>query len=140
MKCPACGSTLSEHTVGALTVDICDTGCGGIFFDRFELSQVDEATETEGEALIRWAGITPSKKPDQSQRYRCPRCGMIMMRGLFKPQIPVTVDTCPQCAGVFVDHGELNSIRAAEGSDEERQLAARTFINSAFDDILKAHS
>ena len=140
MKCPACSSTLTERTAGALTVDICDSGCGGIFFDRFELSQVDEATETEGEALLKWAGSTPSKKPDQSQRYRCPRCEMIMMRGLFKPQIPVTVDTCPQCAGVFVDHGELDSIRSAAGSDEDRQQAARQFITAAFEDILKAHN
>ena len=55
MKCPACSSSLSERTVGALTVDICDTGCGGLFLDRFEINQVDEASEEEGNALLEWS-------------------------------------------------------------------------------------
>ena len=139
MKCPACSSPLTEHTAGALTVDICDHGCGGIFFDRFEVGSVDEASETEGQALLEWSNIEARKTPDQEQRYRCPRCEMIMMRGQFKPQIPVIVDTCPQCAGIFLDHGELASIREAEGSDTDRRRVAQQFVWQAFADIKKGH-
>ena len=63
-----------------------------------------------------------------------------MMRSLFKPQIPVTVDTCPKCAGIFLDHGELQSIRGAEGSDADRRRKAQQFIWQAFADIKKTHN
>lgn len=140
MKCPACRSTLTERVVGALTADVCDTGCGGVYLDRFELNDVDEAAEVEGEALVEWSEFEGRKQPDQDQRYACPRCQMIMMRSRFKPDIPVTIDTCPQCAGIWVDHGELASIRAAPGSDEDRRRQAQEFIWKAFEDIRKAHS
>ena len=55
MKCPACRSPLTERVVGALTADVCDTGCGGVYLDRFELNDVDEAAEVEGEALVEWS-------------------------------------------------------------------------------------
>jgi len=135
MKCPACSSPLSERTTGALTVDICEGGCGGIYLDRFELNNVDEAAEAEGQALLEWAGQEPQKTPDREQRYRCPKCEMIMMRGLFKPQIPITIDTCPQCAGVWLDHGELAAIRQAPGSDHDRRRSAQAFVWQAFADL-----
>jgi Zn-finger nucleic acid-binding protein len=135
MKCPACSSTLTERTAGALTADICETGCGGIYLDRFELGQVDENTEVEGQALLEWTAGEQRSGPDLDERYQCPRCEMIMMRHQFKPQIPVMVDTCPKCAGVWLDHSELESIRSAEGSDAERVQAAQQFIWQVFADI-----
>ena len=138
MKCPACSSSLTERTAGALTADICEAGCGGVYLDRFELSRVDEATEVEGEALLEWAAAEQGgrrKRPDHDKRYHCPRCEMIMMRHQFKPQIPIMVDTCPKCAGVWLDQGELVGIRNSEGSDAERVQAAQQFIWQAFDDI-----
>ncbi len=61
MKCPACSSPLTERTAGALTVDICDQGCGGIFFDRFELESVDDANEIELQAQLNWSNIQARK-------------------------------------------------------------------------------
>ena len=48
MKCPACFNQLTEMQVGSLVVDVCDGGCGGIWFDAFELQQVDEEDEAAG--------------------------------------------------------------------------------------------
>ena len=42
MKCPACDRELTETQVGAVAVDICQGGCGGVWFDAFELQRVDE--------------------------------------------------------------------------------------------------
>ena len=42
MKCPACGNELSQMVAGEITVDVCKGGCGGIWFDHFELQKVDE--------------------------------------------------------------------------------------------------
>jgi uncharacterized protein len=37
MKCPACFNELTQLQVGSLVVDVCQGGCGGIWFDAFEL-------------------------------------------------------------------------------------------------------
>ena len=139
MKCPACASTLSERTAGSLTIDVCETGCGGIFFDRFEIQQVDEASEEEGVALLEWSSKGDNKRPRTEQRYSCPRCNIIMMRGQFKPSIPVTVDTCPGCAGLWLDRGELNNIREAPGADADRARVALRFVWEAFAEIKSRH-
>ena len=52
MDCPVCGRTLGRRTVGGLRVDVCEGGCGGIWFDQFELKKVDESSESAGEALL----------------------------------------------------------------------------------------
>ena len=36
MKCPACFNQVTEMQVGSLVVDVCDGGCGGIWFDVFD--------------------------------------------------------------------------------------------------------
>ena len=41
MNCPVCSNALTEINARGTKVDICQKGCGGIWFDRFELSQVD---------------------------------------------------------------------------------------------------
>ena len=52
MKCPACFSELSSVTIGQLTVDMCRGGCGGTWFDAFELQQVDESHESAGQMQL----------------------------------------------------------------------------------------
>ena len=52
MKCPACDNTLTEINISDILVDICKGGCGGIWFDNFELEKFDEKHEHAGEALL----------------------------------------------------------------------------------------
>ena len=52
MKCPACRNELTPFHVRDLTVDVCQGGCGGIWFDAFELQKVDEPREIAGEPLL----------------------------------------------------------------------------------------
>jgi len=42
VDCPVCANILTT-TAGRITVDACEGGCGGIWFDRYELMRVDEA-------------------------------------------------------------------------------------------------
>src|SRR4051794_17770465 len=104
MNCPACGHVLSSRTAGDLTVDICDGGCGGIWFDHYELGKLDEAAETAGELLLDIAR-DPNARVDQSKRYTCPHCtdGVVMMRHFWSVKRAVTMDECPECGGVFLD-------------------------------------
>ena len=41
MKCPACENELTDKDVGGVTVDICNGGCGGLWFDNFEFKKFD---------------------------------------------------------------------------------------------------
>ena len=58
MRCPVCANVLSRKTVGGITVDVCAGGCGGIWFDRYELMKVDESHESAGEELWMLASTT----------------------------------------------------------------------------------
>lgn len=118
MKCPACFNELSEMQVGNLVVDVCQGGCGGIWFDGFELEKVDEEGETAGEPLLH---IRRDERliVDQSRKRECPRCpGIKLHRHFFSAKRRVEVDQCPNCGGYWLDAGELALIRA------EKSLAA----------------
>lgn len=133
MECPCCSRTLTEIPQADWTVEACSGGCGGVWFDRFELARIDEAGEAVGPALLNVA-IDPQVVSgiDFSERRRCPHCKMIMMRHKFNPGVDVDVDTCPGCAGAWLDGGELEKIRAVPGDEEERKQAANRHFNRLF--------
>jgi Zn-finger nucleic acid-binding protein len=125
LRCPACGHGLVERTVDDLAVDVCDGGCGGIWFDNGEIEEVDDRDEAAGEALARIEGGCASTV-DHARKRACPRCeGLLMLKRRFGPRQPVEIDECPGCAGIWLDAGELKAIREAfTGSDERAQVEA----------------
>ncbi len=131
MRCPACGAELSQMVAGGITVDACRGGCGGIWFDRFELSKVDEPKESAGEALLHIERRARGNI-DPSQRRKCPKCSMIMMQHFFDVKRQVVVDECPQCAGMWLDAGELATIRSAYATEDERKQAAEKYFDEIF--------
>jgi Zn-finger nucleic acid-binding protein len=95
-----------------MKVDVCAGGCGGIWFDAFELQRVDDQNEAAGDPLLH---IQRDKQlhVDTARRRDCPRCADIkLMRHLFSPKSRVEVDECPNCGGYWLDDGELAKIRA----------------------------
>ena len=52
MNCPACGNAMTEVEVKGIQVDVCEGGCGGIWFDWLELKKVDEQHEEAGQDLL----------------------------------------------------------------------------------------
>ncbi len=115
MKCPACYSPLTEVQVGKLTVDVCHA-CGGIWFDAFELQQVDEQEEEPGERLLE-IRRDPRVVVDPSRKRSCPRCPDIKLhRHFFSARKRVQVDQCPNCGGYWLDAGELGTIRAEKSA------------------------
>jgi uncharacterized protein len=131
MLCPACGNQLVALGVEGLVVDVCRDGCGGIWFDNFELVKVDEAHEELGNALVTLpfhheAIVVEEKRP-------CPKCtGIIMQQHSFRPDKPVPIDECPNCGGVWLDGGELAEIRRRAPTAEDRKRAAQRFFNRVF--------
>ena len=137
MECPACGKTLKEVTAKDIKVDVCDGGCGGIWFDQFELQKVDEPHESAGESLL---NIEREKNIniDHTQKLKCPKCAdMTMMRHFYSVKRDVEVDECPNCGGFWLDYGELGRIRELYSSEEERKEAAAKYFADIFDGELQ---
>jgi uncharacterized protein len=125
MRCPACSRTLTAVTISSVTVDVCREGCAGVWFDQGELGSLDAATEDERRILGELTS-RPTISVDASRRYRCPKCpDSVLMRHFFSAKRAVTVDECPTCAGIWLDSGELQWIRAEDESEPARKRAAR---------------
>ena len=138
MECPVCANALTTMTVGRITVDACEGGCGGIWFDRYELMRVDETDESVGEGLLE-IEQAPNLEADLSKRLNCPRCpGIVMMRHFFSAKRQVVVDECPNCGGHWLDPGELRTIRMEYASEEERERAANEYFAEIFGPELAA--
>jgi len=118
-------------TLGKLTVDACHGGCGGIWFDNFELQKADG--EFAAEAIL---GIERDdlRLVDHDRRRSCPHCaGVVMMRHFFSGRRETEVDTCPSCGGVWLDAGELSAIRREVLQTEKVEEAARVYFGRLFE-------
>ena len=139
MDCPACGLSLTPLSADELTVDACEGGCGGIWFDHYELRRADEPTETLGNGLLHVAR-DPAFVVDPDKRYVCPSCtdGVVMMRHFWSVKREITIDECPECGGIFLDHGELARIRAEFPSHAAKEAAADGYFAGVADPVIDA--
>lgn len=137
MNCPACDNVMEEVVVEDITVDVCKQGCGGLWFDQFELQKVDEPHESAGESLLQ-IKMEASAAAGPSQRRECPKCeGITMIRHFHSIKKEVEVDECPNCGGFWLDSGELGRIRSQYSSDAERKEAAKDYFEKIFGQELK---
>jgi Zn-finger nucleic acid-binding protein len=133
VKCPACGSELTQMTSEDVTLDTCRGGCGGLWFDNRELPKVDEADQAAGEPFLH-IDRSQSVRVDDSERRACPSCGdVVMMRHFSSVKRGVVVDECPQCGGYWLDAGELAAIREEFPTEEARRRAADAYFTEVFD-------
>ena len=130
MTCPACLHQLTELQVGNVSVDVCQGGCGGIWFDAFELQRVDEEREAAGEHLLD-IQRDPQLRVDRSCKRECPRCpGIKLQRHFFSAKRHIEVDQCPNCAGYWLDAGELAQIRAEKSQTARAEEAAKATLSA----------
>lgn len=138
MKCPACENQLQQVTVADVTVDVCKGGCGGMWFDNFELKKFDEPHESAGEALLE-IDTNETVTVDHSKKLNCPKCDNIpMMRHFFSVKHEVEVDECAGCGGIWLDAGELKRIRSLFETEQQRNQAAEEYFSEIFDGQLAA--
>jgi Zn-finger nucleic acid-binding protein len=111
LGCPRCGAQLTQLRVGGTTTDICER-CGGLWLDRLELSRFEDPDSVFGDALVARLTEIRATLVDHTARLRCPRHpGAVMLRRAFSRTIPIQIDECPQCGGLWLDAGELAQIR-----------------------------
>ncbi len=139
MSCPACGSELVTKTVHGVDLDICEGSCGGVWFDATELTKFDEQHEEAEEllAVVR----DESVNVDPSTRYHCIRCeDVVMARHFFSVKHEVEIDECPGCNSIWLDGGELETIRSLFESEAARREAGREEFAQEFGAELAAMS
>ncbi len=112
MKCPACARKLTEIKVGAVALDVCQGGCGGVWFDAAELEKLNRSVPT-GDTPLAEISRDESIVLDETPARECVRCrGAKLERKLFSLGTGVIMDCCGRCGGLWLDHGELAAIRA----------------------------
>jgi Zn-finger nucleic acid-binding protein len=108
MKCPACKKTLREKVAGAITVDVCHGGCGGIWFDAKEL---ERAKRVDAAATLHTVWQSPSHAGSTDGPRACPRCpDQVLERKWFSAARKIEIDACAKCGGIWLDDGEFTGI------------------------------
>jgi len=137
MECPRCKTKLTHDPyrgtdtqvrrerlrtiVHAAGVEIeCCESCGGVFLDHGELQKIQDAARGKGasyEAPTRLQRVYaraerrgPGVDPEETEEIRCPACGGEMASRNWGFGSEVTVDTCIECRGVWLDEGELEAL------------------------------
>lgn len=128
MKCPRTGTELKTVRVGGISVDVSER-CGGVFFDDNELQKFDELHEIRGEVLAEHLSQFRPPVLDVRERIKCPKCvDVVMMRRYHSPKKILEIDECPKCSGVWLDAGELSTLRATFPSAPEREAFRKQLI------------
>jgi Zn-finger nucleic acid-binding protein len=142
MICPVCKNTLKEIDINSIKVDICENGCGGVWFDWLELKKVDEKHETDGLFLL----DIPRNEDlviNHSAKRKCPRCEeeIIMLKHFSSIKKEIEIDECGNCGGFWLDAGELKKIRNQFETEADKNKAAKEYISDIFEqEVEKAHS
>lgn len=122
MKCPRCERALQTVDVGGVKVDACQGGCGGIWFDAHELERMDQPDEPAG-WLLENMRVDLELTIDTEAALNCPRCegAVPLMRQRYEQDSATVIDKCRACGGVWLDFGELFSIRSGNPTSEEHR-------------------
>jgi len=119
---------LQTILAGEVSVEVCRGGCGGLWFDNYELRKFDEPHEAAGEILLD-VPRDETIQVDDTRKRNCPKCrNVVMMRHFFSVERRVEIDECPRCAGVWLDFGELGAIRTMYASQQEREKATEAYL------------
>lgn len=124
INCPACGKYMAKVYLKDINkhIDICLEGCGGIYFDNREMELFDEVTEDFDDILTFYDDKDITFKPANDEDKRiCPICNVPMVKiGNGTPQNEFKIDCCYTCGAKFLDAYELQRMREACGTEEER--------------------
>jgi uncharacterized protein len=124
MQCPVCSENLTEVTVAGVPIDVCDGGCGGMWFDWFELQKFDEKHEISDDQIFDILNDGGNATGKSQEMRNCPRCkDVVMSEHFWSVKKEVKVDECPQCGGFWLDTGELQKIRELFATEEQRHQA-----------------
>ncbi len=137
MKCPACLAEMNEITAGDIKIDVCDRGCGGIWFDDGELRKFDNGKEFDPTSLLK-VSSTGHSSPTETIR-KCPRCSdSVLVKQYSDIENKVQIDQCWECSGILLDRGELAILRSQFNNDADHVAAVNAYAQNCIDKQIKS--
>lgn len=134
MKCPSCKLKLYEMSAGDLKVFVCQGGCGGLWFGRFEILKLNKKSAGTGARLLNLP------RADGVRFFRdveaiCPHCATsLLLRHFFSREQDVEVCQCAKCGGFWIDSGKLASlVNSGYETEEKQKQAVASYFKTVFD-------
>ena len=134
MQCPVCKKEMVEVNIDGVVIDICKDSCKGMWFDWHELTKLDEKHENVCEVLEEALNHPRTNREDRG-KIHCPKCEIPMFIHKHKSSKEVDVDECYNCAGFFLDSGELKAIRDNFMTKEE----AEEYVSELLSNVPEYH-
>ena len=124
MKCPGCHAEMQETVCGAIKLDVCRSGCGGLWFDERELISFDNGSEFDPTPLLKLEKVGQGGASADSTPRKCSKCSdQVLVRQFYDVQGKVVIDQCWGCSGIFLDNGELQTLRSQFASAQDQSAA-----------------
>lgn len=139
MNCLRCSESLQVVKNEDVEVDVCLDGCGGIWFDVFELKKMNEKHEVSA-SFLNQVSSKNYASVDTTPRLKCPKCKSItMLRHFYSIKKEVTIDHCGGCAGYWLDGGELEAVLNQFETEAEKTRATHELFSKLMtDEVHKA--
>lgn len=120
MNCPKCRELMERVEFGTDIAVMRCTGCSGLYckWQTLQLLRDEWLSDT---VLDKGSAAEGAKNNDMLD-IACPDCGATMDRIPDSEQGHITLDTCPDCDGVFLDAGELTDMKSVTLMDHVRRL------------------
>ena len=133
MLCPRCLSNskeveLQKSVLHGIEIDVCNS-CGGIWFDKLELSEAISLSKEEVTNFYnKLSNLSVDNKPvERDLVLNCPKCNVEMNKYRYMYTSSIYIDSCDRCEGIWLDKGELlsilNYLEEASKVDPEKEAA-----------------
>jgi hypothetical protein len=99
------------------------TGCSGLFCKWQTLQQLRD--EWLSDSVLDQGSPALGAKQNEMLDITCPDCGAKMTRVKDQEQAHITLDSCSDCDGVFLDAGELTNMKSVTLMDHVRHLLSK---------------
>ncbi len=135
MNCPVCAQSRRELTESGVTIDFCD-GCKGTWFDNCEIKKFDESHEPL--SILKEIAFAKQELNTENRHLKCPRCiRAYLVQHFYTYKHETRIDTCPHCAGIWLDAGELISMRNELKSEAQNRAELKAFADKISESILQ---
>lgn len=108
--CHECNQPLDKIEMQGQIVDRCPK-CNGTFFDKGELESIVHLVKLYRSLKIDEEEIDSVSELEHKRIVRCPEDDAEMQP---RDIMGLTVDLCPECQGIWLDHGEIAALKLAE--------------------------
>ncbi len=126
MLCPVCNDALVIVEFDKIELDTCPD-CRGLWFDAQELHQLFEAADIPEH--LRHLEERLEQLPHTATRRRCPRCrGRLVPVRAPSDNKELILDQCPRGHGLWVDHGELETLLECLLDEDEALDRVRDYL------------